>query len=178
MRIFLSLTRTTSLALVVLMTVAGCSAEARKNRHLGRADKYFEAGEYEKAKIEYLNVIRSDPKNTKAFQRMAAIWLSQGAPMRAGAFLVRTRELAPKDLENRVNLARVYVSMNALMEARKEALAVLEEAPANGEALLILAEAARNEEDLAALDQALQKFPDRNVVAYPSRDCDSCAEEK
>ena len=166
MRAFPAPTRAISLALVVLMAVAGCSAEARKNRHLGRAEKYFEAGEFEKAKLEYLTVIRADQKNAKAFQRMAAIWLSQGSPMRAGGFLARTRELAPNDIDNRVNLARVYVSVNALAEARKEALAVLAEAPANGEALLILAEASRNADDLAAFDQALQKFPDHNTVAF------------
>ena len=152
--------------LLVISMLGGCTAEARVNRHLRRGEKYFEAGEYEKAKIEYMNIIRSDQKNAKAFQRMGAIWMEQGAPLRAGPFLVRARDLAPDDIDNRVSLARVFISVSALAEARKEALAVLEQAPANGDALMILAEASRAEEDRATFEQVLQKFPDRNTVAF------------
>ena len=38
--------------LVTLMP--GCSAKAKAGRHLQRGDKYFDAGDYSKAEVEYL----------------------------------------------------------------------------------------------------------------------------
>jgi Tfp pilus assembly protein PilF len=87
--------RTIVAALVVVLIAAGCSAEARKARHLNRGEKYFASNEFEKAKLEYLNVLRADPKNATACKRMGAIWIQQGVPLRAGAFLVKAREIAP-----------------------------------------------------------------------------------
>ncbi|MDQ3118654.1 MAG: tetratricopeptide repeat protein [Verrucomicrobiota bacterium] len=133
---------------------------------MNRAEKYFEAGEYEKAKIEYLNVLRLDQLNIKAFQRMGAIWSAQGAPLRAGPFLVRARELAPDDTDNRLKLARVFLAVSAFAETRKETLTVLEQSPSNGEAILLLSEASRTADEVAAFEQQLQKFPDRNTVAF------------
>ena len=53
------LSRALTAALVVV--AIGCSAEAKKSRLLSRADRYFDSGDYDKAKIEYLNVLRADP---------------------------------------------------------------------------------------------------------------------
>ena len=72
------------LAAVVL---AGCSPAAKKARALERADRYFKAGDYDKAKIEYMSVLRVDHQNAIAFQQLGAIWFEEGAPLRAGGFL-------------------------------------------------------------------------------------------
>ena len=42
------------IVLLAAATLAGCSVEARKALHLQRGEDYFKAGEYEKAKIEYM----------------------------------------------------------------------------------------------------------------------------
>ena len=36
--------------------ITACSKEARKTRFLAEADSYFKAGDYDKAKVSYLNV--------------------------------------------------------------------------------------------------------------------------
>src|SRR5882724_4369254 len=41
--------------LLAAVILSGCPATARKERILRRADHYFEAGQYDEAKIEYLN---------------------------------------------------------------------------------------------------------------------------
>ena len=46
---------TLAVSLVALMS--GCSVEARKARYLASAEKYFNAGDYEKAKIEYMKLL-------------------------------------------------------------------------------------------------------------------------
>src|SRR2546429_9441551 len=100
--------RIVTLILAILLVTA-CSKEARKARLLGEADNYFKAGNYDKAKLSYLNVLRQDPANALAFERIGAMWLEEGAPMRAGAFLARASVLDPGNAQNRIRLAPAFV---------------------------------------------------------------------
>src|SRR2546425_8424986 len=104
--------------------IIGCSKEPKKTRFLADADTYFKAGDYDKAKVTYLNVIRLDPQNALAFERIGAMWQDDSAPIRAAAFLVRASELDPKNAENRTRLARCYVATGHFDDANKEALKV------------------------------------------------------
>ena len=116
-----------ALALILAGAVAiGCSAESKKARLLTRADSFFNSGDYEKAKIEYLNVLKSDPQNAVAIKRLGTIWYEQGAPLRAAPFLMKTRELLPDDTDSRSKLALVFMSVGEFDEARKEAVAILD----------------------------------------------------
>ena len=154
-----------SLTLTVLL-INGCSKEAKKTRLLGEADSYFKSGNYDKAKVSYLKVIQLDPQNTLAFERIGAMWQEDSAPLRAGAFLLRASELDPKNIENRVRLARCYVASGGLMDGIREALKVLEQAPDNGDALVVLTEAARTNADFEIAHGQLQKFPKKNDVSF------------
>src|ERR1700694_5594883 len=101
---------------LVAMIVASCSPEAKKSRLSEDAERYFKAGEYDKAKIEYLNLLRADQQNAIAFQRLGVIWFEEGAPLRAGPFLLKARELAPSNIDCRTKLARVFISVGQLAE--------------------------------------------------------------
>jgi len=151
--------------MLVAVILSGCFAAARKSRILERADRYFKAGEYDKAKIEYLNLVRADPQNATAFEKLGTIWFEEGAPLRAAAFLIKTRELAPNNLDNRAKLARVFMSIGQNAEARKEAVTILQQSPANDEGILILANTDGTKEDVADTEQQLQKFPQRDDVS-------------
>src|SRR5438046_2064306 len=154
-----------TLALAVALITA-CSKEATKTRLLAEADNYFKAGDYDKAKVSYLNVVQLDPQNALAFERIGGIWLDDWAPIRASAFLEKASELAPNNVQNRVRLARSYAAMRRVDAARKEALKVLEQSPANTDALVILSEEARSKEGIEAAEEQLQKFPKRTDVAF------------
>jgi tetratricopeptide (TPR) repeat protein len=130
---------------VTLMTA--CSKQTKKTRLLDEADAYFKAGNYDKAKLAYLNVARMDPQNALAFERIGAMWQDDVAPLQAGSFLVKASELDPKNAQNRVRLARCYLAIGQLAEAKREALKVLEQAPDNSDAISALAEAARSREE-------------------------------
>jgi tetratricopeptide (TPR) repeat protein len=160
-----TLLRIVSLTLAVLL-VTGCSKEARKTRLLGEADNYFKAGDYDKAKVTYLKVIRLDPQIALAFERIGAMWQDDGASLRAGAFLQRASELDPGNAENRLRLARCYVASGRLIDGVREALKVLEQAPDNGDAIVVLTEAARTRADIEIADGQLQKFPTKDNVSY------------
>src|SRR5207245_8532680 len=88
--------RLTAILVLVLVTCS-CTSEIKKSRYLARAERYFKAGEYDEAKIEYLKVLRIDTGNAVAYARCGAMWADEGVPLRAVAFLLKTRELAPED---------------------------------------------------------------------------------
>ncbi len=156
-------------ALLLLLTLtlcSGCTKKFRESRYLKQADQYAQAGQYDQAKIDYMKVLQLDGKNTRAFEQLGALWLEEGAPLRAGPFLIRARDLAPKDTDNRMRLARVYRSIGSFAEAKKEALAVLQYTPDHGKALVLLTELAQSPADIADAEQAAAKFPNKGSASY------------
>src|SRR6266446_1988930 len=139
--------------------ITACTKETRKARLLAEADNYFKAGNYDKAKLSYLNVLRLDPASARAFERIGAMWLEEGAPLRAGALLARATVLDPGNAQNRIRLARSYVATGQFADGKKEALNVLAQVPDNGDAIIVLTEAARSKEDIEGDEEELQKFP-------------------
>jgi tetratricopeptide (TPR) repeat protein len=160
-----TLFRIVTLTLAIFLVTA-CSKGAKKTRLLAEADSYFKAGNYDKAKVTYLNVIRLDPQNALAFERIGEMWREDSVPLRAAAFLAKASELDPKNVQNRTWLARCYVAIGRLDQAQKEALKVLEQAPDNGDAIVTLTEAARSKEDIEAAEKQLQKFPKKNDASF------------
>ena len=146
--------------------IASCSKEAKKTRFLAEADSYFKAGNYDKAKVSYLNVVRLDPQNALAFERIGTMWLEDGSPLRAAAFLVKANELAPKNDQNRIRLTRCYLAIGRFADASKQALKVLEQTPDNGDAIIALTEAARSKEDIQAAEQHLEKYPKKDDISF------------
>src|SRR5436309_14764676 len=155
------LPRILTLALAATL-IAGCSKEAKKARFLTEADNYFKAGNYDKAKVSYLNVVRLDPQNALAFERIGTMWLQDGSPLRAAAFLAKANELAPRNDQNRIRLARCYLAIGRFADASKQALKVLEQTPDDGDAIIALNEAARRKEGIQDAEQQLEKYPKKD----------------
>ena len=65
------------------------SPSARRANHLARGDRLYQSGEYDKAKLEYLVVLRKDATNRISIERLGNIWLLQGVPAKAMSFLLR-----------------------------------------------------------------------------------------
>ena len=74
------ISRTLMLA-VIVATIVSCTPAAKKARYAKRGEEYFKAGEYDKAKIEYLNVLKVDQGNANAYGRIGAMCLDEGAPL-------------------------------------------------------------------------------------------------
>jgi tetratricopeptide (TPR) repeat protein len=151
---------------ISVLLLAGCSAEAKKARIMERGGKHFSAGEYEKAKIEYLNVLQIAPEDARAHERIGIISLEQGAPLRAVPSLAKVRTLEPNNLIVREKLIRALLALGKISDARREAVAVLEKAPDRGEALFTLSETVRNKSELDQATQAMEAFRDRSSPYY------------
>ena len=147
------------LAMILVAGIAiGCSSERKKTGFLKRANRFFESGEFDKAKIEYLNVLKADPRNATAIHQLGVIWYEQGAPLNAAPFLLAARDLLPDDLEVRMKLAFIDLSVGQFADARKEALAILDRSPTHDQALLLLVDASRSQRELDDAEQRLRSL--------------------
>src|SRR5437762_8420824 len=164
MQIRISLPMVAAGTIAILLT--GCTAASRKASHTEKAERFFKEGQYDKAKIEYLNVVKVDQRDANAYARIGAMWTEEGAPLRAGAFLIKALELASDDIASRLNLTRVYLAVGRISDARKEAMTILEKAPGNGEALLALVDTSRTPEEMSATEEQLAKFPQKDSAYY------------
>jgi tetratricopeptide (TPR) repeat protein len=142
---------------ISIALLAGCTPAAKRARALERADRYFKAGEYDKARIEYLNVLKVDRTNRIAIRQLGVIYFEEGATVRAFPFLRATRDLDPSNLQNRAKLATVLLMLGDTEQARKEALTVLQQSPDEGDALFVLADSSRSPQAIEETEQQLQQ---------------------
>jgi len=143
---------------LLIIGSTGCSAKATAGRHLQRADRYFDAGQYDLAEVEYINVLRNDPQNAGAYGRLGIIYFDEGRYQSAAPFLFRGNQLATNNLELHLKLGFIYLAMGKPKEARDEAGFVLARNPRDKDAPLLLAEASMTQEEIANARQQLQKL--------------------
>ena len=63
-----------SAALLVVFVLAGCGgAEERKAKYLERGKAYFEEENYDKARVEFRNVLQIDPKTAEPYLYLGQI---------------------------------------------------------------------------------------------------------
>ena len=141
---------------LIFLLVVGCSTESKKARHLQRANRYLQAGEIDKAEIEFANVLRLDTRNKTAIRSLGLIYFDQGKPAKAFSFLQQAKALEPNDLDVRIKLASLYLAGRKLKEVRDEADYVLQQQPGHDEALVFLADAAQEATDIQTLRERLE----------------------
>ncbi len=159
------------LFLIVLVATAsatlntGCSAKAKKAYHLQKANRYFDAGQYDQAEIEYINVLRSDHENAQAITRLGDIYFEEGRPQKAGPFIFKGRELATNDLDLHLKLGLIYLAVGKTKEAHDEADFVLNRKPGDDQAPLLLIETATTPKALEETRLHLQTLSQKNDSA-------------
>lgn len=159
--------RTVLLSAVVLGSTMppACSKKAAPVDIQSRGESFFAAEEYDKARIEFMNLLRADAVNPLAIKRMGLIWIEQGSPLRAFPFLVKARELDGKDLTVLRKLAAVQLSVSKRDDARKTISDILALSPSDEEGLLLLGESGVTKEDRVAVEKILATLPDKEAPA-------------
>ncbi|HEU6449244.1 MAG TPA: tetratricopeptide repeat protein [Verrucomicrobiae bacterium] len=131
---------TTALA----VAVTGCSNRTAKTiYHERRADNFFKSGDFDKAEVEYMNVLRADAENARAIGQLGIIYYDQGRLQRAAPFLFKAVQLDTNNVAVHLKLGFLYQSVGKLKEARDEANFVLHRQGTNDEAPLLLAQTAQ-----------------------------------
>jgi tetratricopeptide (TPR) repeat protein len=141
--------------LIFCLLASGCSRNARKARHLARGEKFFKAEQYDKAEIEFLNVLRLDPTNAVATRQLGLGFHQQGRLGAAHVFLQKAVQLDPRNDQVHLRLAGILVASGKLKEARAHADAVLSHDPLQEEALTVLADTAVFTNEIAEVRQRL-----------------------
>ncbi|HAV64333.1 MAG TPA: hypothetical protein DCY13_18445, partial [Verrucomicrobiales bacterium] len=130
-------------ALLALVLLApGCSKEGKAARHLSRADEYFVAGDYDKARIEYLNAAQLQPTNAHAVLRLGTIFFEGGALLQAASLLDQAAKLGANAPELHARLGAIHAARGNVGAARNAILKALDTDPAHQEALLLLSDLA------------------------------------
>jgi tetratricopeptide (TPR) repeat protein len=145
---------------LLVLLCSGCTRKARSARAMGRADRYFEAGHYDAAEIEYLNALRNDRANPVALGRLGIIYFDEGRLTRSFPFLLAGRQLQPNNLDVRLKLGLSFLAVGKLQEARDEANFILGQDPQQGDAPILLAEASLLPDEIEHARQALGRLPD------------------
>lgn len=135
-------------------------------RILQQANAHFAAGDYDKARIEYLNVLKLDAKNAGAIENLGLLWLEQGSPIQAYPFLKKTSETDPKNLKVRIALAKASVAIGRFGDARKEAAQILALAPENEEGISLFVDTSRSKEEVTEAEELLKKLPEPDRAAW------------
>jgi tetratricopeptide (TPR) repeat protein len=125
-------------------------------RHLARGQKFFKAEEYNKAEIEFLNVVRLEQTNAVALRDLGLTYYQQGRWLRSYAFLQKASEASTESDEVRLRRAAILMGLGGLKDARTHAEAILSHDAANEEALMLLAETAVSTNDILAVRRQLE----------------------
>jgi tetratricopeptide (TPR) repeat protein len=139
------------------LLATGCSKASRSARHLSTADRYYEAGDYDGAEIEYLNALRLDGKSVVALSRLGIMSFEDHNFAKSIPFLLRVKALDPNNLEARSKLGSIYLIGRKPKEAREEASFILSKQPTHPDALLLLAESTVRT-NLVETQQLLEKL--------------------
>jgi tetratricopeptide (TPR) repeat protein len=139
--------------------LSGCSRAGRAARLLAQADRDFTGGEFDKAEIEYKNVLQKDPQNPTAIAQLGVLYYDEGRYGRATAYLSRAKQLQPDNLTVRGKLGLILLAARSTNEARDEAIYILEHRPSDDLAPLLLVEASTTPQDLENARQRLLALP-------------------
>lgn len=150
------------LLLLATLLAGGCTAKAKLERHVKRGDAYFAKGEFESARIEYLNAFRLNQNDAYIAARLGETLLERGDILRGAQLLARARELQPTNTAVRVKLASLLMVGGNAKEARKEAEAILETSPLNPDGLVLLANSASTTNELAATRKRIEALAAAN----------------
>jgi tetratricopeptide (TPR) repeat protein len=144
--------------LTALLLLCACSRSSRISRHLNRGETFFKAEQFDKAEIEFLNVLRIEATNAIALRQLGFSYYQQGRLLQAYAFLQEAARTDPANDDVRVRLAGILLASRKLKEARAQAEVVLLRNPANEEALMLVADTATSEKDITELRQHFESL--------------------
>jgi tetratricopeptide (TPR) repeat protein len=145
----------TSLVMVVLGLVvlgaSGCGgAQTREARHLEKGQAFLEAGNFEKARIEFQNALQIAPKDPQARFQMGVVDEKLGNPRQAAQFYQGVIDVDSAHVGARTRLARLYLFSGVPDRALDLIAPALEKHPDDAELLTVRAAARAQKKDTDA----------------------------
>jgi len=148
--------------LVVSLILSGCGgAESRKAKYLERGKNYLSEQNYDKAAIEFKNVLQIDPKYAEAYFQLGRAEEGRNNYRQAFGLYSKAVELNPDHLEAHIYLGRFYLLGGDLAKSKEQVDTVLAKEPTNTKARLLKAAiTAKEGKDDEAIKQASELIKD------------------
>jgi tetratricopeptide (TPR) repeat protein len=152
---------------VLLAGVVACSgrADARRQQHLERGNRYFDQAKYREAAIEFRNAVQIDPRSGQARLKLAQSLERLGDGQNAYQEYVRAADLLPDDLDVQLTAGSYLLAAKQFDDAKLRAEAVLARDDDNLQAHVLLGNALAG---LRNLDQAIQEI-EQAIELDPTR---------
>lgn len=159
-----ALGRLSLIAISTTLMLAACdSPDGRKVEFMERGNKLYAEQNYEKARLEYRNVLQIDPKNIEALYQLGQLD-EMGQNWRAAAAnYQRVIDLDAANVAARVRMGRLYLLSGVVDKALELADEALAKEPGNADAMTlkagVLAKQQKLDEAAALARQVLEKSP-------------------
>ena len=154
-----------SSAMALCLFLAACeSQEDRAERHYQSAVELLEAGDLERALVEFRNVFQLNPRHMDARVSLASHYEEQGRRRLAFRHYQAAAEISPQDAETRIKLAELAVFMgnqDALERHGSKAVELLPDDPR----VLMIASVLNYQEALGDRDDAARRAAADEVIA-------------
>jgi tetratricopeptide (TPR) repeat protein len=154
--------RTLAMTLACALSISGCTKEARKDRSVERADRYFAAEKFDDAEIEYRHALQLVAYDPVAIRQLGYLYLGEGRSPIDYVYLKKASELLPDDNVLRLRLAQCELPIGLAKEARANAVRVLQAKPVSADALLLLAQASRTSAEMDDARKLIESLKSQN----------------
>jgi len=102
-------------ASVLVMSIVACGgADERKTKYLEKGKAYLEEKNYDKAKIEFKNVLQIDPKYAEAYYYMGQLAEKKKDFIQAVGNYNKAIELNPNNIKAKANRAKIQDELNKM----------------------------------------------------------------
>src|ERR1700754_2481013 len=137
----------------------GCSHDPnkQKQKYLESGKRYVKEDKLKEATIQFSNALKVDRNFSDAHYELAKVYLKQGSMLPGYAELLRTVDLAPNNIQARIDLGNLQVAGNAPDKATEQARAVLAIDSNNADAYALLSSIAARKGDRAEATTQIQK---------------------
>ncbi len=143
---------------VVIVALAACGGkEGRQSAYMQKGKDFFESGSYDKARVEFKNVLQIEPKDVPARYMLAQTLEKLGDIRGAAGLYLAVIEADPKHRDATVKMAQLYLMSRGVEQARKLSDKLLEIDPKDPDGLVVRAGIKSMNKDLdgALVDAAL-----------------------
>ena len=151
------LTRTIGAAALLSLLVACASPAEKAAAYVAKAQKLYDAGDYEQAGLEIRNAVQVEPKNAKARYLMAL--LAEQKEDFKGMFngLLVAVDADPSNIEARLKLGMVFIAIGDWVHATEQSDALQKLAPEDARVVLLQARVDLQNGKLTAARTGLEK---------------------